>query len=89
MSAAHLLDARLYEALADAGLPGEAREHVVDLCTAAVAIALDLGLPHPGRTARSAVQLLVGTELALDPATLGDIARLCEVAVVRALRPTA
>ncbi|KRB78042.1 hypothetical protein ASE01_07690 [Nocardioides sp. Root190] len=84
MSALHTLDARLYEVLAGSGLSAFERERVVDLCESVVAMTADL--PHPGRTARCATHLLVGTDVTgLDPRVRGDIARLCEVAVVRGL----
>jgi hypothetical protein len=84
MSALHTLDARLYEVLAGSDLLSSDRERVVDLCESVVATTSDL--PHPGRAARCAVHLLVGTDVPLlDPGVRGDIARLCEVAVVRGL----
>ncbi|MBM0124740.1 hypothetical protein [Pimelobacter simplex] len=86
MSALHTLDVRLYEALAGAGLRAEERDRVIDLCDFVVAMVPGSGLPHPARTTRSAVHLLVGTSVpALDLAVRGAIARLCEVAVVRGL----
>lgn len=84
MSALHTLDVRLYEVLAGSGLPVHDRERVVDLCESIVATVSDLDLPHPGRTARCATHLLVGTDVTgLDPRKRSDLARLCEFAVVR------
>ncbi|TNM40449.1 hypothetical protein FHP29_10370 [Nocardioides albidus] len=86
MSALHTLDVRLYEALAGAGLSATERDRVIDLCDFVVDMVPGSGLPHPGRTTRTAVHLLVGeTVPALDAQVRGDIARLCEVAVVRGL----
>lgn len=86
MSALHTLDVRLFEALAGTGLSAAERDRVVDLCESVVALAADIPLPHPGRTARCAVHLLVsGSVPGLDPRVRGDLARLCEVAVVRGL----
>lgn len=86
MSVLHTLDVRLYEALAGAGLTAEERDRVIDLCEFVVAMVPGSGLPHPARTTRSAVHLLVGTDVpALDLQVRGAIARLCEVAAVRGL----
>ncbi len=86
MSALHTLDVRLFEALASTGLSAAERDRVVDLCESVVAMAADVRLPHPGRTARCAAHLLVGGSVpGLDPRVRSDLARLCEVAVVRGL----
>ncbi|GAA3546098.1 hypothetical protein [Nocardioides daeguensis] len=86
MSAPHTLDVRLHEELAGAGLSAAERDRVVDLCDFVVAMVPGSGLPHPARTTRSAVHLLVGTDVpALDAQVRGAIARLCEVAAVRGL----
>lgn len=86
MSALHTLDVRLFEALAGTCLSATERDRVVDLCESAVAMAPDLGLPHPGQATRCAVHLLVSDGVpGLDPRVRSDLARLCEVAVVRGL----
>lgn len=86
MSALHTLDVRLFEALAGTCLSATERDRVVDLCESAVAMAPALGLPHPGQAARCAVHLLVADAVpGLDPRVRSDLARLCEVAVVRGL----
>lgn len=81
------LDVRLYETAAAApGICSHDRDLVVDLCIDAVAIALDVDIEHRGRTARSAVHLLLGEAVPHLPAgTRGDLARLCELVVVRGL----
>ena len=89
MAALHTLDVRLYQALAYADLSPVEVDRVVDLCDFVVGFVTHPDgpyLPHPGRAARSSVHLMVGESVpALDPRTRGDIARLCEVAVVRGL----
>ncbi|WP_370288939.1 hypothetical protein [Nocardioides sp.] len=79
------LDLRLRAALeATSRLDDVERALGVALCRDIVSMVPDLGLPHRGRTARDAVHLLVGTALPqLDPRLRGELARLCEVAVVR------
>ncbi len=84
MSALHTLDVRLFEALAGTGLSATERDRVVDLCESVVAIAGDL--PHPGQGARCGAHLLLADAVpGLDPRVRSDVARLCEVAVVRGL----
>ncbi|MFC7504553.1 hypothetical protein ACOACQ_07720 [Nocardioides sp. CPCC 206347] len=86
MSALHTLDVRLYEVLAGARLPAAERDQVIDLCEYVVGLIPELDLPHPGRTTRSAVHLLLDDlTTSLDVRVRGDLARLCEVAVVRGL----
>jgi hypothetical protein len=86
MTSALVLEKRLYEAISPAGLRAAERDLAVDLCLEVVAMVPDLGLPHQARTARSAVQLLLSQTLpGLDRELRNDLARLCEVAVVRGL----
>lgn len=86
MSALHTLDVHLFEALAGARLPAAERDQVLDVCEFVVGLVPELDVPHPGRTTRSAVHLLLDDlALSLDVRVRGDLARLCEVAVVRGL----
>lgn len=86
MSALHTLDVHLFEALAGARLPAAERDQVIDVCEFVVGLVPELDVPHPGRTTRSAVHLLLDDlALSLDARVRGDLARLCEVAVVRGL----
>ncbi|NYJ00053.1 hypothetical protein HNR19_000751 [Nocardioides thalensis] len=81
------LDVRLYETAAAApGICSHDQDLIVDLCIDAVAIALDVDVSHRGRTARSAVQLLLAEAVPHLPAdNRGELARLCELVVVRGL----
>lgn len=81
------LDARLYETAAAApGICSHDSDLIVDLCIDAVGIALDVDVAHRGRTARSAVQLLLAEAVPhLPAANRGELARLCELVVVRGL----
>lgn len=84
MTAPHHLDLRLFGLLATSDLTAAERDVVVDLCTDVVAMTPELDVDHPGRTARSAVQLMLDASLPrLDPALRDHLARLCELAVVR------
>jgi hypothetical protein len=86
MTALHTLDVRLFEALAGTCLSAVERDRVVDLCESVVAMAPELTLPHTGRAVRCGVHLLVADGVpGLDPRVRSDLARLCEVAVVRGL----
>lgn len=78
---------RLYETAAAApGLCSHDRDLVVDLCIDSVTVALDTDLPHRGRTARSAVQLLLTESVPhLAKQDRDELARLCELVVVRGL----
>lgn len=83
MSALHTLDVRLFEALAGTGLTASQRDRAVDLCESVVAMVPELDLGHPGQAARCGAHLLLADALpSLDPRVRGDLARLCEVAVV-------
>lgn len=81
------LDVRLYRSVAAAvGVSHAERELAVDLCIDAITIALDVDVPHRGRTARCAAQLLLREAVpAIGPADRDAIAHLCEVIVVRGL----
>lgn len=87
MTAALVLEIRLYETVSRAGLRAAERDLAVDLCREVVGMVPDLGLPHRGRTARTAVQLLLSQTLpGLERSVRDDLARLCEVAVVRGVQ---
>ncbi len=86
MSVLHALDARIHETLAAAGLSALDQDLCAELCEYVVTLLTDPEgpyLPHPGRVARSSVHLFLTDavpNLAHD--IRGDLARLCEVAVV-------
>ena len=81
------LDVRLYETVAAAPeICSHDRDLVVDLCLDAVEIALDVDVVHRGRTARCAVQLLLTESVPhLGHENRDELARLCELVVVRGL----
>ena len=86
MSALHTLDVRLLAALAGAHLSPADRDLALDLCDGAVTAVRSLALRHPGRAVREVVVLMLAEETPLmDRRVRGDLARLCEVEVVRGL----
>ncbi|MEV5001418.1 hypothetical protein [Nocardioides sp. LML1-1-1.1] len=86
MSALHTLDVRLFEALAGTRLSPAERDRAIDLCESVVAMVPDLDLGHPGQAARCGAHLLLADVVpGLDPRVRSDLARLCEVAVVKGL----
>lgn len=86
MSPRYLLDLRLLGMLAPSSLTVAERDRAVDLCTGIVAMMEDLEVGHRGRAARSAAQLMLETSVPeLDPELRGDLARFCELAVVRGI----
>jgi hypothetical protein len=86
MSALHTLDVRLLAALAGAHLPPADRDLALDVCDGAVDAVRALTVRHPGRAVREVVVLMLAEDIpALDQRVRGDLARLCEVEVVRGL----
>ncbi|WP_183096366.1 hypothetical protein [Nocardioides stalactiti] len=86
MNAHHALDVRLFEHLSACELPAARHDLAVDLCSGIIALLQEMDVPHRGRAARSVAQLMLGESVPdLDPAVRNDLARLCEVAVVRGL----
>lgn len=86
MTAPRTLDVRLHEALASSGLSGVEEDRAVATCEAMTSAVVALTVPHAGRAARNVVALALGEDFpALSPTLRGDLARLCEVAVVRGL----
>lgn len=84
MSALRTLDAQLFEVLAQSGLPAHQRTAAVALCEQVVDLVPTLDVAHPGWAARNAALLMLETGVpGLVPSLRGDLARLCEVAVVR------
>ncbi|TQK72501.1 MULTISPECIES: hypothetical protein [unclassified Nocardioides] len=84
MSALHTLDVRLLAALADAHLVPAERDRVLDVCDGAVEAVRGLGVAHPGRAVREVALLMLAEDAPhLDRQVRGDLARLCEVEVVR------
>ncbi|KAA1419104.1 hypothetical protein F0U44_11650 [Nocardioides humilatus] len=83
MAANHTLDERLFQSLLDSELNAAQTYLAVDLCRQVVSIVLDLDMPHRGRAARSAAQLMLSESVPdLDEEMRNNLARLCEVAVV-------
>ncbi|WP_183098754.1 hypothetical protein [Nocardioides pelophilus] len=86
MTARHTLDLRLFEMLAASSLTAAESDLAVDLCEEVVAMMPDLDVSHRGRAARCAAQLMLDESVpSLDRALRDDLARLCELAVVRGL----
>ncbi|MBM7519088.1 hypothetical protein [Nocardioides nitrophenolicus] len=86
MSAPHTLDVHLLAALAAAHLSPADRDRVLDVCDGAVDAVRSLAVAHPGRAVREVVLLMLGEDAPrLDRRVRGDLARLCEVEVVRGL----
>ncbi len=59
-------------------------ELTVELCRWALADVPELGVPHLGRTVRTALQLMLAEAVPeLTPEVRNDLARACEVIAVR------